>query len=50
MIHVTDLRHPLAQNMVKSTYLCRPCNRTRTYVLPAPSETDQTVAADQQAA
>jgi len=35
MAHVINIRHPLAPNMMKSTFLCRPCNRTRTYVLAA---------------
>jgi C4-type Zn-finger protein len=34
MIHVTNIRHPFAPNMMKSTFVCRPCNRTRTYILP----------------
>ena len=35
MTHVTNLPHPLAPNMMKSMYVCRACNQTRTYVLPA---------------
>ena len=35
MVHVINMRHPLSPNMMKSTFLCRQCNRTRTYVLAA---------------
>jgi hypothetical protein len=35
MTHVTDLPHPLAPTMVKSMFVCRACNQTRTYILPA---------------
>jgi hypothetical protein len=35
MTHVTDLPHPLAPNMLKSMFVCRTCNQTRTYILPA---------------
>lgn len=34
MVHVTDLPHPLAPKMMKSMYVCRACNQTRTYILP----------------
>ena len=26
--------HPIAPEMERHTYLCRPCNQTKTYVLP----------------
>jgi hypothetical protein len=26
--------HPIAADMDRHTYLCRPCNQTKTYVLP----------------
>ena len=35
MAHVTDLPHPIAVTMVKSMFVCRACNQTRTYILPA---------------
>jgi len=35
MTHVTDLPHPIAVTMVKSMFVCRACNQTRTYILPA---------------
>jgi hypothetical protein len=35
MTHVTDLPHPIAQTMVRSMFVCRACNQTRTYILPA---------------
>jgi hypothetical protein len=35
MTHVTDLPHPLAPNMLKRMFVCRTCNQTRTYILPA---------------
>ncbi len=35
MTHVTDLPHPLAPSMVRSMFVCRACNQTRTYILPA---------------
>ena len=34
MAHVTDVPHPLAPKMMKSFYICRACNQTRTYILP----------------
>ena len=43
MTRVVDIPHPLAPNMLKSTFLCRPCNRTRTYVLPASARSNSTV-------
>jgi hypothetical protein len=43
MIHVADTPHPLAPAMQRSTYLCRPCNRTRNYILASPSKS-KTVA------
>jgi len=27
--------HPIAPGMDRHTYLCRPCNQTKTYILPA---------------
>ncbi len=35
MTHVTDLPHPIAPTMVRSMFVCRACNQTRTYILPA---------------
>jgi hypothetical protein len=35
MAHVTDLPHPIAPMMVRSMFVCRACNQTRTYILPA---------------
>jgi hypothetical protein len=35
MAHVTDLPHPIAPTMVRSMFVCRACNQTRTYILPA---------------
>jgi len=36
MTGVAITRHPVATQMLTHTYVCRPCNRTRSYVLPAP--------------
>jgi hypothetical protein len=38
MIHVADRPHPITRGMQRSTYLCRPCNRTRTYILTRPGQ------------
>ena len=27
--------HPIAPQMLRHTFLCTPCNQTKTYVLPA---------------
>jgi hypothetical protein len=35
MVHVTNLPHPLAPKMMKSMFVCRACNQTRTYILPS---------------
>jgi hypothetical protein len=40
MIHVADASHPVAREMQRSVYLCRPCNQTKTYILPAPSSSE----------
>jgi hypothetical protein len=34
MVHVAVTPHPVVRNMQRNTYLCSPCNRTRTYMLP----------------
>jgi hypothetical protein len=34
MILVVVTPHPIAPEMERHTYLCRPCNQTKTYVLP----------------
>lgn len=34
MVHVAMTPHPVARNMQRNTYVCFPCNRTRTYMLP----------------
>lgn len=36
MTGVAITRHPIATRMLKHTYVCRTCNQTRSYVLPAP--------------
>jgi len=35
LIYVTALPHPRAPQMRKTTFVCRPCNRTWTYSLTA---------------
>jgi PilZ domain-containing protein len=40
MIHIADTPHPVAREMQRSVYLCRPCNRTQTYILPASSASE----------
>jgi hypothetical protein len=37
MIHVAIMPHPIAPAMQRSTYVCRACNCTRTYILPSSS-------------
>jgi C4-type Zn-finger protein len=34
MVLVVVTPHPIAPEMERHTYLCRPCNQTKTYVLP----------------
>ena len=36
MMQVAITPHPVAQKMLRHTYVCRACNQTRTYMLPAP--------------
>jgi len=34
MVLVVVTPHPIAPEMERHTYLCTPCNQTKTYVLP----------------
>jgi hypothetical protein len=36
MMEVAVTPHPVAPRMLRHTYVCRACNQTRTYMLPAP--------------
>ena len=36
MMQVAITPHPVAPRMLRHTYVCRACNQTRTYMLPAP--------------
>jgi PilZ domain len=36
MTQVTITPHPVAPRMLRHTYVCRVCNQTRAYILPAP--------------
>ena len=36
MAQVAITPHPVAPRMLRHTYVCRACNQTRTYMLPAP--------------
>jgi DNA-directed RNA polymerase subunit RPC12/RpoP len=35
MILAAITRHPVATQMQRHTYVCVPCNRTKTYMMPA---------------
>ncbi len=44
MVHVAIAPHPVVRNMQRNIYLCSPCNRTRTYMLPvAPASIDSVI-------
>ena len=44
MIQVAVTPHPAAPRMLRHTHVCRCCNQTRTYVLPAPPVADEIYA------
>jgi len=35
MTHVAVTPHPVVPHMQRNTFVCYPCNQTRTYMLPA---------------
>ena len=35
MIYVTAIPHPTATQMLRTTFVCYPCNQTRAYMLSA---------------
>ena len=37
MVHVSITPHPINPGMRRNTFVCRTCNQTRTYMLPAPA-------------
>jgi hypothetical protein len=44
MMQVAITPHPVAPRMLRHTYVCRACNQTRTYMLPAPLVADEIYA------
>ncbi len=44
MMQVAIIPHPVAPRMLRHTYVCRACNQTRTYMLPAPPVAEEIYA------
>jgi hypothetical protein len=38
MVHVAVTPHPVVRNMMRNTFVCYSCKRTRTYMLPGKPE------------
>ena len=40
MVHVAVTPHPVVRTMMRNTFVCYTCKRTRTYMLPGKADTD----------